>query len=189
MARTAALDARRAQLLALGKQIFSTQPYDAVSTEQIAAEAGISVGLLYHYFASKKGFYVASIRAAAAELLAATAFPPGRGLVEAAPVALSGFLDFAEQNAALLRGLLRGGVGADAEVHAIVGEVRETLLRRILAAAQAEPSPLLHLQLHGWLGFVEGATLHWLAAREVSRAELLALFVAAFPTPLPEAQA
>ncbi|HND32718.1 MAG TPA: TetR family transcriptional regulator, partial [Myxococcota bacterium] len=42
MARTAALDARRAQLLSVGKKIFSSRSYDAVSTEEIAAEAGIS---------------------------------------------------------------------------------------------------------------------------------------------------
>ncbi len=181
MARTAALDARRLQLLRVGKQIFSDRAYDAVSTEEIAAEAGISAGLLYHYFANKKGFYVATIRAAADEVVAATRFPPGRSFAEAAPLALGGFLDFIEANARLYTGLMRGGVGADTEVHAILDEVRITLLNRVLDASAAEPTPALRLQLHGWLGFVEFTSLRWLTHREVSRPELMAMMVEALP--------
>jgi AcrR family transcriptional regulator len=181
MARTAALDARRAQLLAVGKQIFSSRPYDAVSTEEIAAEASISVGLLYHYFSNKKGFYVATVRAAADELLDATRFPAGRPLAESAPVALVGFVTFIEANAALYQGLMRGGVGADHEVNAILDEVRATILTRALEAAEVAATPILRLQLYGWLGNVEFSALRWLTHREVTREELLGLLVAALP--------
>jgi AcrR family transcriptional regulator len=189
MARTAALDARRAQLLAIGKQIFSARPYDAVSTEEIAAEAGISVGLLYHYFANKKGFYVATIRAAADDLLAAARFPPGLSLPEAAPTVLGSFVDFVEVNSALYQGLMRGGVGADSEVHTILEEVRVTFMTRVFDAAGVAPTPTLRLQLYGWLGLVEFSSLRWLTHREVGRDELLGLLLAAVPSPLLEVQA
>ena len=52
---------RRAQLLALGRRLFTERPYDALSIDDIAAEAGISKGLLYHYFPSKRDFYVAVV--------------------------------------------------------------------------------------------------------------------------------
>ncbi len=181
MARTAALDARRSQLLLVGKRIFSDRAYDAVSTEEIAAEAGISAGLLYHYFANKKGFYVATIRAAADEVVAATRFPPERSFAEAAPVALGGFLDFIEANARLYISLMRGGVGADAEVHAILDEVRTTLLNRVIDASGVNATPALRLRLHGWLGFVEFTSVRWLTHREVSRPELMVLLVEALP--------
>jgi AcrR family transcriptional regulator len=184
MARTAAVDARRAQLLRVGKQVFSARAYDTVSTEEIADVAGISVGLLYHYFANKKGFYVATIRAAADELLAATRFPPGVDLVAATPVALGGFLDFIEANSVLYQGLMRGGVGADGEVHTIVDEVRATLLTRILDAAGVVADPALRVSLYGWLGFVEFASLRWLTHREVSRHDLLTLLLRAVPADL-----
>lgn len=182
--RSEAVEARRASLLVVGKAVFSARAYDAVSTEQIAAEAGISVGLLYHYFGNKKGFYVATIRAAADELLAATRFPEGPALLPGVAVVVRGFLDFVEANAALYQGLMRGGVGADAEVHAIVEEVRTTLLDRALAAADIEATPAHRLQLYGWLGMVEATSLRWLALREVSRAELLGLLLRSFPTDL-----
>jgi len=186
MARTAALDARRAQLLTVGKQIFSERAYDAVSTEEIAAYAGISVGLLYHYFANKKGFYVATIRAAADDLLAAVRFPPGLALAESAPHAVASFLDFIEANAALYTALMRGGVGADNEVHTILEEVRVTIMARVFEAAGLTPTPSQRLQLYGWLGLVEFSALRWLTHREASRDELLGLMLAAVPPTLVE---
>lgn len=184
MSRAAAVDARRAQLLRVGKEVFSSRPYDTVSTEEIAEVAGISTGLLYHYFANKKGFYVATIRAAADELLGATRFRADVGFAEAAAEAIGNFLDFIEQNSLLYQGLMRGGVGADGEVHAIVEEVRTTFLTRTLDAAGVPVTPALRLHLYGWLGFVEIASLRWLTHREVSRGDLLALLLGAAPAPL-----
>ena len=66
-----AVDERRAQLLELGLRLFGTRPYDEVSIDDIAADAGVSKGLLYHYFGSKRAFYVATVQHAAAVLLEA----------------------------------------------------------------------------------------------------------------------
>ena len=57
-------DARREQLVAFGVEMFSERPFDDVSIDDIAAAAGISKGLLYHYFPSKRDFYVETVRAA-----------------------------------------------------------------------------------------------------------------------------
>ncbi|MFO0666483.1 MAG: TetR/AcrR family transcriptional regulator [Polyangiaceae bacterium] len=189
MARTAQLDARREQLLRVGKDVFSDRAYDAVSTEEIAEAAGISIGLLYHYFSSKKGFYVATIRAAADELLSTIQFPAGSSLAMSARDSISRFLDFIEQNARLYVSLMRGGVGADAQVHAIVDDVRCRILSRLLDAANVDPTPSLRLRLHGWVGFVEATTLRWLTHREVERAELVAMLLSSVPDGLmPEAR-
>ncbi|MEM7676524.1 MAG: helix-turn-helix domain-containing protein, partial [Myxococcota bacterium] len=63
------LDQRRQQLLELGLRLFSERAYDDVSIDDIARAASISKGLLYHYFPGKRVFYVATVRAAAAQLL------------------------------------------------------------------------------------------------------------------------
>src|SRR5438445_6224051 len=70
-----ATDERRAQLVELGKRIFNERAYDEISIDEIAAAAGISKGLLYHYFSSKRVFYVESVRAAAREMIERTAPP------------------------------------------------------------------------------------------------------------------
>jgi AcrR family transcriptional regulator len=63
------VEQRRAQLLTLGQELFSSSTYDELSIDDIARAAGISKGLLYHYFPSKRDYYVATIRVAAGELL------------------------------------------------------------------------------------------------------------------------
>ena len=63
------VDERRAQLLALGLDLFSERAYDAISIDEIALAAGISKGLLYHYFPTKRDFYAAAIREASRQLL------------------------------------------------------------------------------------------------------------------------
>src|SRR5947207_8992105 len=62
------IDERRAQLLALGIELFSTHSYDDISIDDVADAAGISKGLLYHYFQGKREFYVEVIREASLQL-------------------------------------------------------------------------------------------------------------------------
>ena len=46
-------DQRRDQILDLGMAAFSVLPFEQVAMEDIAAQAGISRALIYHYFPSK----------------------------------------------------------------------------------------------------------------------------------------
>ena len=48
-------DARREQLLDVALDLFSSQGFDATSTQQIATAAGVTQGLVFHYFGSKEG--------------------------------------------------------------------------------------------------------------------------------------
>lgn len=47
-------EATRARLLAAAVRLFSRQGYSATSVRALASEAGVSLGLLYHYFPSKE---------------------------------------------------------------------------------------------------------------------------------------
>ena len=51
-----ASDDRREQLLDLGLKLFASRSYEEVAIDDIAREAGISKGLLYHYFGRKRLF-------------------------------------------------------------------------------------------------------------------------------------
>lgn len=44
-------------LLVIAEQLFAKQGYEAVSTKQLASEAGVTIGALYHHFASKQAIY------------------------------------------------------------------------------------------------------------------------------------
>src|ERR1700732_1109937 len=55
-------DERRGQILACARRLFSERPYAAVSTTEIAREAGVARGLLNHYFGTKRDLYLEVVR-------------------------------------------------------------------------------------------------------------------------------
>ncbi len=185
------LDERRSQLVRVGLQEFSRRPYDAVSIDEIAAAAGVSKGLLYHYFPSKRDFYVAVIEAAARELREVTEPEPELGDMERLRTSLDAYLAYVEQHAEAYVALMRGGVGSDDEIRRIVDETRDVVVGRVFSHLSAnatrppaafggspgEPTPLVRLTVRGWIGYVESASLDWLGRRDASREELRDLLV------------
>lgn len=65
-------DQRREQLLELGLELFAGHTIEDISIDRLSEEAGVSRGLLYHYFGSKQGFHEAVIQRAADDLIAQT---------------------------------------------------------------------------------------------------------------------
>jgi AcrR family transcriptional regulator len=179
-------DGRREQLVAVGMRLFSVRPYDAISIDEIAHEAGIAKGLLYYYFPSKRDFYVAVVRSAADEMSAVVepddSVPPLDRLVHS----VNAYLDYVESHARGYATLLRGGIGSDDEVRKIIDGTREQVLERALSSLPlaGKPSPALRVAVRGWIGFVEGASLDWLEHRDLTREQLRDLLVHAFVTML-----
>lgn len=170
------VDERRSQLLELGLQLFAERSVDELSIDDIARAAGISKGLLYHYFPSKRAFFLEVVRAAAGHLVDRTSAAG----TEVSPVALQdgldAYLDFVEQNARSFVALMRGGGGSDPEVLEIVETTRRSIADRILSLlGRQPPTPLLRTALRGWIGLVEAASLDWLERRDLPREELRAL--------------
>ena len=166
-----ATDLRRARLLELGEDLFSRQPYDELTTDVIAAAGSISKGLLFHYFGSKRGFYIATIEHVAERLLAHVELDSTRAPFDAVLDALDRFLDFVRDHAAIYRALLRGGLGADPQSQAIVDRVRWTTVHRVLSLLDpdhcmpTEPYPLTSsaaLRLYGWVGCTEALSVAWI---------------------------
>jgi AcrR family transcriptional regulator len=176
---------RRAQLIELGIAAFAERTYDEVSVEEVARRAGTSKGLLYHYFPTKRDFYVACLREAARQLLARTLTDDTEGApLDRVRRGLDGYLDYVARRARAYTALFRGGIGSDPEVAAIIEETRSAYLARILSEIEGVPfvcdlrgSPALRLALRGWIGFVEAASLEWLERRELPRPALRDLLV------------
>lgn len=165
------VDERRARLLALALELFGERSYDDISVDEIARAAGISKGLLYHYFPTKRDFYVAAIGVAAGQLIELTTesardVPPD----ERVQRGLTTYLEFVERHAGAYTTLMRGGIGADPEVAALLEHTRATFVSRI---ASQVPSDLLGalpaLALRGWVGLVEAVALDWITSRPVPR--------------------
>lgn len=76
------------KILTAAEKLFAIYGFDAVSTKQLAKEAGVAIGALYHHFPSKEAIYAAATTRAFAnkstppqEVMASNA-PPERKLAE-----------------------------------------------------------------------------------------------------------
>lgn len=173
-------DRRRAQLLEVGLREFGGRPYDEVSIDDIARAAGVSRGLVYHYFPDKRRIYLAVLRWVAEQMMAANVSDPGKPPLERLYDGLRAHLAFAEEHAAGYIALMGGGNGNDEEVRALCEEFRWRGLEEIMRSLQIEePSPALRIALRGWVGFQEGALIEWLKRRDLEREELLDLLARA----------
>lgn len=174
--RRLGVEERRRRLLELGKKVFSEHAYDQLSTDELARRAGVSKGLLYHYFPSKRDYYVATIREVARELLDDTAPIVGVSFMAKLRHSLANFVSFVEHNDKLYRALVGGGIGADGEVRQILQELRQTSCDRLLEQlGVTESSPRLTVAFFGWIGFVEFACLQWAKDKTFPRDELIDL--------------
>jgi AcrR family transcriptional regulator len=177
--RRLSVDERRDELIEAALQLFSTRPPEDVSIDDVAAAAGASRALVYHYFGGKYELYLAAL-GSAAKRLADLLEPPTEGRpLERLQISLERYFDFVESHAAGFTALLRGGpADRSGEVGEIVDGMRRLLLERILHALEVEtPQPILRITLRSWMASVETAGLDWLENRDVTRPQLERLLV------------
>ncbi len=91
---------RRAELLALGAEVFGKRPYDEVRIDEIAERAGVSRALMYHYFPDKRAFFAAVVKDEADRLYAATNNdpPPGLTMFEEIRSGVLAYMAYHQQN-------------------------------------------------------------------------------------------
>ena len=167
------VDARRRQLLELGADLFARHSFAELSMARIAREAGISKALLYHYFPTKRDFFLATLLEAAEEVRRRTEPDPALSPGEALAGSLDAFLGWIEENATAYRKLLESA-GSVPEVGALIEKVRDRTSARILDGLVAgdDPPPRVRAAVRAWLWFMDGAILDWFEHRDLSRAEL-----------------
>jgi len=176
--RAARLDPeeRRGQLIELGLRMLSSESPDRVPVDEIAEAAGISRGLLFHYFPTKRDFYVAVAQEAARQLLEVTEPDPALHHMERLHASLAAYVDFVAENEALYIALVRGVAGSDKELQAISEQTRTESARRVVEALGLnDPDPAVRTAVRGWVGFIEETTLDWLRNRDLDRDRLLAV--------------
>lgn len=174
-----ARDTRRQQLVELGLKLFAKRAYEDVSIDEVAREAGMSKGLLYHYFGSKRGFFNEVVRSAADELVAAIEPDPTLSGPANVRRGLLAWFAFVEARADAYLALMSGGIATGEGVGPILESVREQIVARILDGIGAgEVPPTFRVAARSWLGGVEAAACDWLAHRDVTPEQLADVLVA-----------
>jgi AcrR family transcriptional regulator len=167
-------DARRAQLVQLGLELIKARPFDQVLIDEVIAAAGISKGLLFHYFPTKRDFQVSVIRAAAADLLARLAPDPALPPLEQLRAGIGAYIGYIEQQPASYTAIVRGA-GSDEALLTVFEDTRDAIVELIATGVTLEPTPLLRLAVRGWIAGVEEAAILWLRDKPCGRDTLVEL--------------
>lgn len=168
-------DERRQQLLSLGVAAMADRPLEAVTVEDLATEAGVSPGLVHHYFGSRQGLHSAIVRTARDAMLHATEpredLPPRARLRDT----LDRFVEFVREHEATFYSLVRGTASGNENVRATVQHARDVLagyLRDVFQEIGVAPGPLLDTALHSWISFAEQALIEAAGDPAIPPAEL-----------------
>jgi AcrR family transcriptional regulator len=183
------VDERRQQLLEAGAALFAEHSYEEISMRDIAAAAGVSKPLLYHYFPSKIDLFKAAVAEKAAELQSVIE-PTGAGApLDQLSSSLDAYLSWIEANALTWSKLMQSAAALP-EARDLVDGFRQGTTDMALARLTNSdtPRPALRTAIKGWLGYMDAAILDWTQHGDLPREDLRDLLIAAFVAALLSAQ-
>ena len=172
-------DERSEQILAAARRVFVRSGPAEASTTEIAREAGVTRGLVHHYFGTKRELYLAVVADLAATLprmvRTDTRDLPVEEMVEANVTSL---LDSIERDHEVWTAVLGvENVGRDPDVERMMAEARDAVIDRMAAnqARGGEISDELRLVLRIYLGAAEAAAREWAVHGRASREQVHAI--------------
>lgn len=179
---------RRQALIDTARKLFTTRPYDQVTTSEIADKAGVAYGLIAHHFVNKRGLYQAVLNEIAAEIAEHQLAPPppGASLTNQLRHALRNHITHIDSYADSFVAFVRGNLGADTEQQGAIDELRWMGAQRILLALGiVEPLPaVLRTAMHGWIGYLDEMMIDRITNRDIDVDALVELAAAALITTL-----
>lgn len=160
-------DERRRQLVGIGLRMLVERPIQELAIDEVAKEAGISRGLLFHYFPNKTAFHEAVVSAAGRRVLRNTA--PEEDLEPWAAVArfVERYYEQVERRRDSYLALVFGGgpVTLDGE---FVADLRGSMGERVRVLLDLPES--VASTARAWTAYVEDRALGWTAEEERSTA-------------------
>lgn len=179
-------DQRRTQLLDLGVSLLATRSLDELTIDLLAEEAGISRGLLYHYFGTKHDFHEALVRRAIDDLVEQTAPPAGGDPLERLLASVAVYVDYVVANFEGYASIVKAAQGGNETLRRLYDGARAALTDRIFTVdGQGElvpDTPAARLVVRGWAALTEELVLTWAAdPAGVSHEELLRVITGALP--------
>ena len=124
-------DARRTDILVAAVRHFTDRPYPEVGVAGIAEDAGVTRALVHHYFGTKRGLYLASVRAMMFVPAIADELPADVERPERIRAIVSWLMDVVEQHGRSWLAMAGSGAG-DPEVQAVLDEADDLAAERVL---------------------------------------------------------
>jgi AcrR family transcriptional regulator len=160
------------------ERVFAERPYEEVTMDVVAEEAGISRALLYRHFPGKPALFAAVYQRAADRLLDTVHVDPNAPLEGQIVAGLDAHFDYflANRHAVLAANQT---LATDPVVQGIINSELETLRDRIADAIDLDHVARQRLSalVISWLAFVRVLCVQWLAEQNFTRDELRAICV------------
>ena len=173
---------RREQLIRVGRSLFADKGYEAVTVEEVAAEAGVSKPVVYEHFGGKEGLYAVVVDREMTDLLSRiqAALVPNEPKLMLQSVVLA-WLDYISGETEGFRVLVRDSAPGIAEgsfasllrdvAERVAGRLADEFDRRGYNPKQAE----MYAQM--LVGMVTSTGIWWVDVRKPKRDELAAHLV------------
>jgi AcrR family transcriptional regulator len=156
-------------------RLFGEHPYAAVSTTELARQAGVARGLINHYFGTKRDLYLEVVRRLVTIPRFAVAQLPDGSLDTRVAAAVDWFLDGVSRNS---KAWLAATGGWDSDVENILADADETAADRVLEAVGLPTDTVeLRAMLRMYFGMVKAACREWLVRKELSHEQVRALLI------------
>jgi len=178
-------------LLDTGAALLAEKPYEDVMMQDIAARAGVSRALLYHYYPTKRDLYVAIFKRASDRFLARVGPDRELTLAEQLAIALEAHIQSFVDHPFEAVTINRGALSDDPAIQAIIAEelnvVGQPLIDKLVAEGRLRDAA--EIAVEGWLAFVRAACVKWIQSQNISRTDLTEMCLHAFdcaldiPTP------
>jgi AcrR family transcriptional regulator len=177
-------DARRKQILECAVRLFGERPYAAVSTSDIAREAGVARGLLNHYFGTKRDLYLEVVRTLVLLPDLADARVASGPLKLRVQRSVEWFLDVVSVHAKTFVAVTGAeGVGDDPEIERILAEADDAAARKVLETVGLSADVAEHRAIiRAYGGLVKAAVREWVRGRTLTREQVQLLLSQALIT-------
>ncbi len=173
---------RREQILNCAIRLFGERPYAAVSTTELATEAGVTRGLIHHYFGTKRGLYLDVVRAMVLVPDPFDAVAATGSLSTRVERSVDWFLDSVGTHRKTFVAVTGAeGVGGDPEIERILAEADDIAAQKVLtivgvdSPASANGRERAIVRAYG--GMVKAAVREWVREGTLNREEVRMLLV------------
>ncbi|OZC87692.1 TetR family transcriptional regulator [Rhodococcus sp. 05-340-1] len=144
-------------------ELFASLDYEKVAVADIAANAGVAHGLLFHHFGNKRGIYLEAMSSTAAHMISAFELDPDLEPAVSIRAALTTHVEYLAEHRGLALRLVLGGRGADPEAWAVFEQARDQVVRAIAVRLGLDPDNMaLRFASKAAVRAVDEGTAQWL---------------------------
>jgi AcrR family transcriptional regulator len=165
-------EGRRRQIVDAARTVFSEKPYNSVSMNDIARSAGVTRGLIHHYFGGKTQLFGAVVQSLAARAPAQVSASPEMPPDDVIALGVAAWLDFVAEHRELALTIGAGMHPDDPALQTIVETAREAIVDRIIPNLRVSDETDVRFLVRSYLGLADAAAREWLHYGRATREEV-----------------